>query len=427
MNARSCSTLAIVLASTIACLTSALNAQVIVAPALQPSPVLPSSTVVQAGNMGDDDSVAPDLSSAPAGTSSLPLFQAGPFGFRPHARYRIAHGEGLLAGEGERVDTTIHAVSPGILINAGSHWTADYTATWTRYTNDQLRDNTGHRAYLSGVYGGDRTSLSVGGNYSMRYGTLIETASQSREIRYGGRADVQTRLSNRVFLDFGGARSYRKANSIRTVGVPLSTVHDTSLRGGATWAATQRTRFSTGANWGRSARGEGREMTHITPYVGVGWSPTDRINVSAQAGYERRRFDGDARKMNSAVYSGAVRYRAFERTSIDLSVDQSVGASYIGNSVTKARNWRLGLHQVLFELVSVSAGVSRRELSYLATVGSLPVVREDDVESYDARAGIAIFERGSFAVFWSQSRNSSSVGLYSFRSQHYGAEIGYRF
>src|SRR5687768_17736149 len=66
------------------------------------------------------------------GTAPL---QWGPISARPHVFYRLTDSDGILRVPGQPTTTTINTLSPGLLVEIGRRWTADYTPTWTTYTH----------------------------------------------------------------------------------------------------------------------------------------------------------------------------------------------------------------------------------------------------------------------------------------------------
>ena len=62
-------------------------------------------------------------------------FRWDQFVFRPHADYQFMDAQGIFAAPGDRENTTIQQITPGILINLGPEPSLDYTATIGLYSN----------------------------------------------------------------------------------------------------------------------------------------------------------------------------------------------------------------------------------------------------------------------------------------------------
>ena len=58
--------------------------------------------------------------------------------------------DGLQAGTNQVVNTTIQQISPGALLEIGSHWTLDYTPLWTVYSNNKFQNTFGESVGLAG-------------------------------------------------------------------------------------------------------------------------------------------------------------------------------------------------------------------------------------------------------------------------------------
>src|SRR5206468_11435047 len=53
------------------------------------------------------------------------LLQWGPVTLHPHVSYGVTYGTDVPTGSGDRRDTFIHTLSPGMLFTLKDHWTLD--------------------------------------------------------------------------------------------------------------------------------------------------------------------------------------------------------------------------------------------------------------------------------------------------------------
>src|SRR5580693_7582406 len=89
------------------------------------APVTPLTTEWQ---QSQPDEMNVFLPSGEAPENPLPeMFQYGPVQLRPHVDYRFLYGNGILSTPSNQQATVIQEISPGILINLGTHWTLNYT------------------------------------------------------------------------------------------------------------------------------------------------------------------------------------------------------------------------------------------------------------------------------------------------------------
>src|SRR6185295_14033381 len=82
--------------------------------------------------------------------SDSPLMRVGPVAVRPHVFYRFSYGDGLASAGTNHSSSTIHELSPGVLLGLGDHWTLDYTPTLRFYSSKEFRDTLDHDVRLRG-------------------------------------------------------------------------------------------------------------------------------------------------------------------------------------------------------------------------------------------------------------------------------------
>lgn len=378
----------------------------------------------------DEQSPAHDPSHvASALGGALPLWRRGALALRPHAAYSFVHGTGVQVGPGSAIDTDTQTLSPGLSVNVGEHWSGDYTPSWTWYSNDRLKDSFDESASLVGSYAYDDWRVGADLAYSSFHPILVETASQTHESRYTVGASVHYALTDRTDIDASASQTYRQSTPVFDAAAnPLSNTRDWSARGDIAWRATDRTRVAPGVSFGYAEPSIGPGMSYVRPELLVKWAPTDRLIVTGQAGAEQRRFRrSSAGTLKSPVYSGSLRYRPFDATSLTLSATQGVAASYLGNAVTRSRSYSAVLQQRFFALLFATLEASRQKSSFVQTAFQLPVVREDRYTTYTLRLSLPFLHRGVISGFYERAHNASTFDELSFTSRQIGIEVRYSF
>jgi len=127
-----------------------------------------------------------------------------------------------------------------------------------------------------------------------------------------------------------------------------------------------------------------------------------------------------------------VQYQAFKHTQISLSAGRTVSSSdyYLASQQTESTVVALNLNQQLFRKFNLSGGVSYTKTDYsIATKTALPIDanRSDDQVGVYARLSHPFLKRGSWAVFYQYSDNSSSLAKYTYQSDQVGFEVNYAF
>ncbi len=406
-------------------LAATLRAQTIAPPPVSDTPVHPEPTPAHttAADPGALASIPLELA------TDLPLWQRGPIALRPHAIFRAMRGTGINVGPGEPVDTDTQMFEPGLRVDLGSHWQADYTATWTQYSNRLLKDSFDESTNAEGGYQYDNWYLSLLGNYSSSHPLLVEAARQTHEIRYSYGFEARRRISDRTQLDFVGDESYRKATPLHPAPdwTPSNT-RDWSSRNLIVYQATPRVSGSAGLAFGYTRPSIGPAMAYVRPELALKWTPTERITVNADAGFEQRRVHrSDVKALESPVYTGSIRYRPFPTTALIVAATQGMAVSYLGDTVTKSHAWKVGAQQRLFGSLYASVSMAKQRTRYIATEPILPQLRGDRYETYDARLAAPILSHGTIAVFYERSHNGSSQLGYGFTTRQIGVELRYQF
>ena len=395
--------------------------------------ILPFTTAalpLPRGLADSSEPVTPPLSNiASALATDLPFFRRGPIALRPHALYRVLRGTGIEVAPGERVDTTTNTFAPGVLVEAGEHWRVDYTPAWTWYSNHTFKNSVDHAADAAGAYMYDGWTFGLSAAYSSTHPVLVETARQSHEVRYGGGVQASCRVGPKTQLDLSLRETIREVSALTNAPEwAPSNARDWSSTDALRFQISTRVSLSTGLTFGYTDPTAGPSMTFIRPEIRVIWAPTELISLKGEAGVEKRRFhNSNARDLDSPVYSAGLRYRPFTATTVLVDVSREVSVSYLADIVTRSHGWRAGIEQRLIELLYFSSSFSRRDASYLVTQSALPSFRDDRYDLFDVRLAAPIFRRGSVAVFYQRSKNTSTLAGYTFVSRQYGVEIGFRF
>ena len=146
--------------------------------------------------------VAPILrESGPQSQSTPPapkgaFFQYGNVSFHPHFSSLWSHSTGLPAGDGKNVDSSTSTYSAGVRVDAGQHWTLDYTPTWTFFSTGSLKDTVDHAVRLSGAGAVQDWQVQVGENYGSSSSILFETGRQTKQTNSSTQLQAGTHFAS---------------------------------------------------------------------------------------------------------------------------------------------------------------------------------------------------------------------------------------
>jgi hypothetical protein len=379
------------------------------------SPVEPSAHEPPASL--SSDSGAMDLQSR----SAAPVIW-GPLAIRPHAFYRWSRGNGLQHSPGQQSTVTVQTLSVGLLGELGRHWTMDYTPTWTFYSSPAFRNSVGHNLSLDGVTSFTDGTIQFREQYSLTSSPRIETGRQTREETNSASLTGNYRLGQRSRVEVGVNQSVRYIQL-------APNAYEWGSNVMYHYQATRRIDIAGGLAAGYVNVDPGTDMDYTRPQIRIGWLPTEKLSFDGHAGAEHRRFrKPGAQSLNSPNYGLAAYYQPFTFTTLSLSADRSIAVSYFADQVNENTTWSIGLDQRLLEKLNFNATVGRTQTEYLPSGSSvLSVTRADTSSFYNLRLSTSFVRRGTIGIVYQHNRNNSSATGYSFTSNQFGVEIGYRY
>jgi hypothetical protein len=368
-----------------------------------------------------------DMLATPPRAGNEPLFRWEGIQFRPHLLYRLSYGDGIQARPGEQSKTVINEFSPGILLNLGTHWSLDYTPTLRFYSSSRFRDNLDHEVgFHGGAVHGDWT-LGLSQRYSSSSQPLVETGAQTDQENYSTAFNAGYHINSKLSLELAANQD------LRFVGEHDSTSQLTDTK---TWSTMDWLNYQTipqvgvavGVGGGYTTMSAGSDMTYEQIQARLTWVPGTKLTVTVNGGVDERQFvDSGLPSLLNPIFGLAVSYHLFDPTTFNLSASRAINPSYFFNQVTETTQISLGLNQRLLKKLSLSLNGGYRQTTYKATVSGFDISREDDYTFFTARLTTPFLKRGTAAIFYNSSENTSSGSDFTFSSTQVGAELGYRF
>ena len=349
------------------------------------------------------------------------MAQWGVVSVRPHLAYSLLYGDGIQATLGQPVTTAIQTFSPGVLFGIGNHWSLDYTPTWTVYSSSAFRDTLDHSASLSGKAGYGDWTFGFSQSFVSASPVLVETGQQTKEDVYITSLTATGSIDQHTFLDLALTQNIRLADA-------FTSSHEWSTSDFLRYAFSTQLDGSIGFDTGYVDVSAGPNMIYIRPELRVSWKPTNKVSLSVQGGGEHRQFEsGGIGAMNSPVYGATLQYQPVETTTLTLGANRDVSPSYFAGQVTRSTGWSAGFQQRLLQEFYFNANYERGTTSYAATQNNVDSGREDRNYEVTARLSTTLLRRGTVAILYQLSHNSSNTALYGFSSRQIGLELGYRF
>jgi hypothetical protein len=389
-------------------------------PVIYSGPLVPVTPVAMREQLQENLTNSPNvfIPASEARRSDLPqIFRSGPISFRPHFSYLFLTGTGIQSTPSISGDTEIHTVTPGFLLEYGSHWALDYTPSLVFYSNNKFRDTFGHSITLSGGTHYEDWQFGLSQTYANSEQVLAETGGQSQQESFGTTLSASRVLNDKLSADFSLAQKIQDTDGFQGS-------MDWSLSSFLNYQLWPRFSVSGGAILGYVSLDLGDDQTYQTFQARANWRITDKVGLAANVGGEAREFGGGD-TLFSPVYGATLQYQPRTRTQFSFGASSSVQPSLFAGQVTESRSFTASVSEQIFKKFLLSLSASYSETDYTLSSGSSN--RRDENFAYNARLSHPIFKRGTISAIYQFSDNRSSENKFSFRSNQFGGEFSYAF
>ncbi len=390
------------------------NAQSVLAPAPEFSVTPPALQQLEHNEM----EVFPPPGIVPP--PELPPFRLGPVTLRPHAFYRFINGDGIPTQGSNHVSTIIQDISPGMLLGLGSHWTLDYTPTLRYYSSKQFSDTLDHFVRLTGGMQYEDWILGLSQSYNKSSSPLVETGTQTSQDIYLTALTASYRLNSKMSADLSAHQNIVSTDN-------FTSYDEWSTLDWLNYQYRERLSFGAGLGLGYVDVSAGSDMAYEQFQGRVGWRATDKVSFQVHGGVEVRQFlSGGQDDLINPIVGAVTQYQPFEYTRLSLTVDRTVSASYFQSQATENVEIMGSLNQRLLKMLHLDLSGGYHRTAYVASTGISG--RTDDYYVFNARLSTAFLkQRGTAAVFYQYSEDSSNLPGFSFTSNQVGFELGYRY
>jgi len=361
-------------------------------------------------------------------TPEAPPFELGPVQFRPHFLYRFLYGDGIPAQPGQNLKTVIHELYPGIFLQLGNHWNLDYTPVLRFYINKQFRDTWDNNVALNGATRFDDWSLGFSQSYVSSSQPLVETGTQTDTETYLTALNAVYLMSSAASLELGANQTFQFVGE----SLPGQQLTDT-----LTWSTTDWLNYqfspkfaaAVGAGFGYTEVGTGLNMTFEQIQGRITWRPGVKLFVSVSGGGNFTQvLDSTGADLVTPIYGVSAQYQLFEATTLGLGANRVTSPSLYANQVNDTISVTANLHQRLLKNFFLDLNGGYSKISYLETTAGFSLNREDNYTFFGARLSTAFLrQRGTAAVFFQNSDNTSTGSGFTLSSTQVGFELGYRF
>jgi hypothetical protein len=381
---------------------------------LAPAPQAPDQTPVAVQQTSEMDVFA-----TPPPTESQP-FQWGAFNLRPHPYYQFLYADGLQSSTNRTVNTRIHNISPGALLEMGRHWTLDYSPVFTVYSNDQFSDTFGQAVTLVGGTVYNDWILGLTQSYTLTDSPSAETASQTRQETFGTALRGSYTINSKMFLDLGLNQNFVSADQ-------FSSYREWSTMDWLNFQYRPRLNVAFGVGGGYDDNEGSSDATFELIQGRINWRATDKISFQFHGGVEIRQFLTGTNDIVNPIFGATIQYQPFEMTRVSLTGQRVVAATYLQGQVTETTGVTASLNQRLPGRFFLDLSGGYQYVKYLSAEDASTSDRQDNYGFLSVQLGRVFLRRGSFGVVYQLNRDDSSDADYRFTSQQVGFQVGYSY
>ncbi|MDB6021256.1 MAG: hypothetical protein JWQ04_1113 [Pedosphaera sp.] len=349
------------------------------------------------------------------------LWHWGPVTLRPHATYQLLYADGIQSAPGQQQASVVQTFTAGMLFTIGTHWTLDYDASLTYYSNHQLTDSLGHSATLTWGTSYDDWTLGFSQGFTTSDAPNVETGAQTSIQGYSTSLSASHRFTSAFSMDFGVSQS-------------ISLV--TGFTSSDTWSTSDWLNYqfwprldgALGVTYGYSAVSAGNDLSNESLQARLSWRIANKSSLVVHGGVADVQYLGSGLPdLITPTFGASFQYQAFRNTAISLSADRGITPSLLQNQASISTSLSVTLTQQILKRFSLSVAGSYGDNEYVASAAGINVNRSDTSYSISTSLSWALLKRASIALTHQYSVNSSSAAGFSFASTQYGLQLGYSF
>jgi hypothetical protein len=357
-------------------------------------------------------------------------FQWGPVSFHPSVSYQFLYGTGIQSSPGDSTASVVQTFSPNFLFIIGSHWTFDYTPSWTIYSSSQLQNSVNHAATLSWGTSYDNWVFGFSQGYTRSDAALIETAAQTEQEAYSTSVNASHQFNDKMSLDMGFNQDFN-FNGDSGSSTNLSNLSDSRQWSTMEWLNYEfwpRLNAGIGVGGGYDTEDNSPDQVSGQASGRVNWRATDKISFQISAGFEdSQALTNGASGIISPNFSATIQYQPVATTQFSLNASRAMNVSFFENQDTESTSLTAGLNQRLLQKFNLGLSGGYTTTSYIDSTSGDSTGRTDDTYSFTANLSHSLTKRGTVSLSYSYNDNSSSASGFTFSSNQIGVQIGYQF
>ena len=375
---------------------------------------------------------------APSAASQLNQpFQYGPIVIRPNIFYQFVYGNGIQSSAGQHQNTIVQQFSPGVLLQAGLHWSLIYTPTLTFYSSRAFQNTVNQNVQLQ--WGTTWRDWFMTAAQSFAYSDMpeVQTAGQTEQQTYSTAFSGTYHINQRLSTDIGLNQTFN------VYGRSSSTNLFVGLANSRTWSTMDwlndqfwpRFNAGIGAGLGYNQQQGSPDFIDQQFQAQISWRATEKISFQLNGGLQSQEYlSGGASDLVTPIFGGSLQYQPFAQTKFSVIASRTVVSAAYVNQVVETTSIQGDFNQRLFGYLFLDLSGGYSSADYSASVAGLSTARNDNIYSINGSLSFPFPKRGSVSIFYQYSEDFSTQSgftagssAFGFSSNQVGFNISYTY
>jgi hypothetical protein len=359
----------------------------------------------------------------------------GPLNVYPQARYLFTYGNSLQATPGQRSDTVVNIVSPGILMTWKTNWSLQFTPSLYFYSNPAFRDVTDYAVSLNGSTTYQDWTFKVAQGYSQTDTPLIETGAQTGLTAYITALEGIRQMGSHFSLELGVNQTFRDAQG-------LSDLHEWTTSDWINYQAGSMFGSGLGVILGYDQLNVSSDMPFEQLQGRISFASGRKVSLVLSGGVEDRQFlDPSAPPLISPIFSAQGLYQPFESSTLSVQAARTVVPSFFSNEINThtvaTAGWRQRLlNRLYFDVTgsystepytSIEPGPLPPHYLGKPPTSTLQVVRNDTTTTVGFSLSCTFHQHLTANAYYDLNQAHSSQSAFSASTSQIGFSLEYAY
>lgn len=370
------------------------------------------------------------------GDGIVPLGEPGENGYEEEKRGGLeigavlatAYDSNIFLSRKDAESDTVTRVGPAVAYTQGDSREGEgafirfaYKPSAVFYSKNSSENRVDHQAAMTAGWRGKVTTVTYDGVIQKLADATADTGQQTDRLEYGNEIRVGWVPREKITLE--AAVGNKDVDYVNPVLFDNSRFYgEAALR----YAYSPKTELSLAYQPGYlKVDGASKQLTHQVT-AGIEWKPREKINVSLQAGAERRKTENGAD--TNPVLEGRIEWTPRQGTSFFVSGYQRQEASaFSAGQNYGLKGFTAGVSQRVGENWTLKVEGGQEEAKYTQVAGSGSAGRKDRIWFVRPSLGYSFNKNLDLEIFYRAADNSSTSKDFGYADRMTGLQLNYKF